>query len=492
MSDGEFGKPVILAVGDVLMADDREKLLRDAGLAVDHVADGASALAFAQKQVPQVWLVGEKLPDMDGVALLRALRERNLPHTALIALKNEGEASASRVRGAYDFLIEPVSRLKLVTALRNARERAMLHAAVEDLSPDMGPAGYFGFIGRSVAMRSVYRMMESVAGSRATVFITGERGTGKVVCANAIHKAGPRSDAPFVCVDCTSVPKDKLDAAIFGYLPELDIETEFGAGGAIARANGGTLFIREICALDPELQEKILRFLQTGRHVPFGTVNDARFLDDDVDVRVICDTDRDPMQEVMSGRFRQDLFYRLHVLPIHLPALREREGDAVEIAARTLREEAAEAGKHFRNLTPEARAAIAAYDWPGNVRELHSVIHEAVGTHDGEFLSLDMLPAFINSAVRSEDPESPRDAANAKVAEAAQGQEAQSAEEGGREEDEAGALTVDIGITLADMERNFIEATIDACDGSLPRAAKILGVSPSTLYRKRDTWMSGR
>ncbi|WP_321503155.1 sigma-54 dependent transcriptional regulator [Breoghania sp.] len=491
MSDGEFGKPVILAVGDVLMVGDREKILRDAGLAVEHVADGAAALAFAQKPVPQVWLVGERLPDMEGVALLRALRERNLSHTALIALKNEGEPTANRVRGAYDFLIEPVSALKLVTALRNARERAMLHAAVEDLSPDMGPAGYFGFIGRSVAMRSVYRMMESVAASRATVFITGERGTGKIVCANAIHKAGPNAGAPFVCVDCTAVAQDKLDASIFGYAPELEIDTDFGPGGAIAKANGGTLFIREICALDLPLQEKILKFLQTGSHVPFGNSTDGQVPVNDVDVRVICDTDRDPMKEVTAGRFRQDLFYRLHVLPIHLPALRDRGGDAVEIAGRTLREAAAEAGKRFRTLTPEARAAIAAYDWPGNVRELHSVIHEAVAAHDGVSLSVDMLPSFLGGAIANETPESPQDAEKPGAAEDASASDMQTVADDPHE-DEGPVLKVDIGITLADMERNFIEATIDACDGSLPRAAKMLGVSPSTLYRKRDSWTMGR
>ncbi len=491
MSDGEFGKPVILAVGDVLTGSGRIKLLRDAGLAVEQVADGASALAFAQKPVPQVWLVGEILPDMDAVALLRTLSERNLSHTALIALKNEGEPTANRVRGAYDFLIEPVGDLKLVTALRNARERAMLHAAVEDLSPDMGPAGYFGFIGRSVAMRSVYRMMESVAASRATVFITGERGTGKIVCANAIHKAGPNAAAPFVCVDCTAIDQDKLDASIFGYAPELEVDTEFGPGGAIAKANGGTLYIREICALDLSLQEKILRFLQTGRQVTFGNANDGELADDDIDVRVICDTDRDPMKEVTAGRFRQDLFYRLHVLPIHLPALRERDGDAVEIAGRTLREVAAEAGKRFRNLTPEASAAIAAYDWPGNVRELHSVIHEAVAAHDGMSLSLDMLPTFLRGSLESGKPESPNEVTERDPAEDAPPAEIQTVADDPHE-DEGPVLKVDIGITLADMERNFIEATIDACDGSLPRAAKMLGVSPSTLYRKRDSWTMGR
>ncbi|PTW61339.1 DNA-binding NtrC family response regulator [Breoghania corrubedonensis] len=482
MTNREFGNAPVLAVGEVLENDARRSALREAGIAVETAPDGATALKALEGACQRVVLVAEELDDMDGAALIRMLAERDLSHTVVLVLTARGAVDAARVRGAFDFLVEPVEALRLSTTLRNARERAILHAAVEDLSPDMGPAGYFGFIGRSVAMRSVYRMVESVARSRATVFITGESGTGKEVCAEAIHQAGPRAQEPFVFLDCAHLPADRLEAEIFGHAPDAGPATTFGPGGAALRADGGTLFIRDVCALDIELQAKLLHFLQTGRFTPHGTGREMA-----VDVRVICATDCDPMQEVTSGRFREDLFYRLHVLPIHLPPLREREGDAVDIAVRMLREAAAEAGKSFRSLTPQARAMLASYDWPGNVRELQAVIHCAVEAHEGEVLTADMLPARISG--ETGDASGVAHPAGATAPEA----EPQADPAGGPEPGPQGAegdtmLGLAVGETLAEMERRFIEATIEACNGSLPRAARTLGVSPSTLYRKRESW----
>ena len=486
MSEVEFGKPPVLVVGGLVAPGTRTDALRDAGIAVEAVPDGAAALALMERDARRVLLIAEDLADMPGTTLMRTLSERNVSHTSVLVLKPGGAVDGARVRGAYDFLVEPVDDLRLVTALNNARERAVLHAAVEDLSPDMGPAGYFGFIGRSVVMRSVYRMVESVARSRATVFITGEPGTGKEVCAEAIHKAGPRAQAPFVVLDCASLPADRQEAEIFGHAPEAVTDTAFGLCGAAASADGGTLFVRDISALHPELQVKFLHFLQTGLITPCGGGRERA-----VDVRVICASDRDPMQEVVAGRFREDLFYRLHILPIHLPPLRDREGDAVEIAARMLREAAAEAGKRFRGIAPEARAFIADYAWPGNVRELQSVVHAIVDAFDGDLLTADMLPAPIRGETGGEAASDAiavgTGCGNAETRAAATDGAALSSDAGGHSQGE-GTVGLVVGLTLAEMERRFIEATIEACDGSLPRAARMLGVSPSTLYRKRESW----
>ncbi|MDJ0932240.1 helix-turn-helix domain-containing protein [Breoghania sp.] len=210
------------------------------------------------------------------------------------------------------------------------------------------------------------------------------------------------------------------------------------------------------------------------------------------------------MQEVAAGRFREDLFYRLHVLPIHLLLLRDREGDAVEIAARMLREAAAEAGNGFCNLSHEVHMLIASYDWPGNVRELQFVIHQAVADHEGELLTSDMLPGKISgeSAEETTDGEGAREedvaAANSEAdvadseaasednADVADGAPSGTTASTGVGDDET--LRIAVGETLAEMERRFIEATIESCDGSLPRAARMLEVNPSTLYRKRESW----
>lgn len=483
MIEYETGQVPVLAVGAGLMEPCRLAALAQVGIAVESAQTGAMALAAVEKSGHDTVLVALPLSDMTGEALIDALKVRNASSTVVLVFAADCDVGEAALEQAYDYLVEPVDDRRLAVTARNARERARLHTALADLSPDLEPAGYFGFIGRSVAMRSVYRMIESVARSRATVFITGEDGTGKAVCAEAIHKAGPRRSGPFVTVDCATIPADRIETEIFGAADTGAAQPVlFGPRGAIAKADGGTLFLNEICALDNEMQAKILRFLQTAKIEPNGGAAAST-----VDVRVICATDRDPTAEVAAGRFRADLFYRLHVLPIHLPPLREREGDVLEIAIRTLRDQAARTGKRFRVLAPDARALLAAHEWPGNVRELEEAIFRAVDEHDGEVLTAEMLPVAHAFEIAPTVPARAPEAAPAPLAESEAAPSAVAEPEEGTAEDTE-SVTVAIGQPLAEMERQFIEATIDSCDGSLPRAARLLGVSPSTLYRKRESW----
>ncbi len=458
--------------------------LTRAGLPVDHVATGTEALERLQTGAYQVVLLDLQLPDIGGFEVMRTLRERGTDVTTVVVTGQGSVATAVEAmqRGAYDFLVKPVAAERLITTVRNAQERAMLQRTVEDLSPDSGTAGFFGFVGRSLIMRSVYRMIESVSKSRATVFITGESGTGKEVCADAIHRGGPRRDKPFIAINCAAIPRDLIESEVFGHIKGAFTGAISDRDGAVTQADGGTLFLDEICEMDMALQSKLLRFLQTGRIQPVGGTEHRT-----VDVRVICATNRDPAQEVAAGRFREDLFYRLHVLPIHLPPLRERSGDVIDIATHFLCAYAREERKQFRSLSTEAQELLISQPWPGNVRELQNVMRNAVVLNDGEVVTPDMLSLGGMNGDSPSNNAAETGGASVPVASADADGAVVPADravpmKGGP------SVSVPLGTSLSRMERTVIEATIDMCDGSLPKAARVLEVSPSTLYRKREMW----
>jgi len=210
------------------------------------------------------------------------------------------------------------------------------------------PTRFLGFIGSSPVMHNIYSMVRNIGKSTATVFITGDSGTGKEVCAQAIHKVSNRAKGPFIALNCGAIPKDLLESEVFGHLRGSFTGAIADKKGAAAAADGGTLFLDEICEMDLGLQTKLLRFLQTSTIQPVGATTPRR-----VDVRIVCATNRDPMEEVRAGRFREDLFYRLHVVPIFLPPLKDRQGDVLEIAEAAIQEMANEEGKRFARLSPE-------------------------------------------------------------------------------------------------------------------------------------------
>lgn len=315
-----------------------------------------------------------------------------------------------------------------------------------------------GFIGSSTAMQVVYRLIETAAGSRATVFITGESGTGKEVAASAIHKLSQRAAKPMIALNCAAIPKDLIESEIFGHVKGAFTGAVADRDGAAQRASGGTLFLDEICEMDLALQGKLLRFLQTGEFQRVGGSKTEK-----VDVRIIAATNRDPLAEVEAGRFREDLYYRLHVIPVMLPALRERGEDVLKIGQYFLSTYSAEEHKRFIGFTPEVMQMLRHYDWPGNVRQLQNIIQNIVVMNDGELVQPDMVPPPVGG--RWARPHSTR---------------------------RADATGVMLNIRpLAEVEREAIESAITACEGNIPKAAVLLGVNPSTIYRKLQQW-SGR
>jgi DNA-binding NtrC family response regulator len=322
-------------------------------------------------------------------------------------------------------------------------------------------------------MLAIYRTIENISQSRAAVFISGESGTGKELCAEAIHSQSPRKDRPFIAINCGAIPKDLIETELFGHVKGAFTGAVSDRQGAASLADGGTLFLDEICEMDIALQSKLLRFLQTGTLQRIGSQKLER-----VDVRVICATNRDPYVETVEGRFREDLYYRLNVIPVYLPPLREREEDAVLIANEFLRSFSLEEGKQFIRISAAASQSILNYAWPGNVRELANVLRRVVVMHDGPVVEVDMLPDSIR--MNRADSASPSDPA---------GSLANSTEEFISSDDPSIKHSwVPEGKTLANLEREIIEATIDRCQGNISEAAVTLGVSPSTLYRKRSSW----
>ncbi|MEO1114355.1 MAG: sigma-54 dependent transcriptional regulator [Pseudomonadota bacterium] len=453
--------------------------LSRAGLDTVHVETGTEALARLRKGGISVVLLDLQLPDMSGMDVLAAIREEQLPVTVVVVTSSGSIKTAvdAMQAGAYDFIVKPVAEERLVTTTRNALERETLTEVVEEVRKPAAGKLQHGFVGSSLPMTAVYKMIESVARSNASVFITGESGTGKEVCAEAIHRSSPRAKKPFVPLNCAAIPKDLIESEIFGHIKGAFTGATSDRDGAAARADGGTLFLDEICELELGLQAKLLRFLQSGTVQKVGS--DAL---KKVDVRIVCATNRDPLSEVEAGRFREDLFYRLHVLPIGLPPLRSRGADVLELAKHFLTQFAGEEGKAFEGFSVEAEEALLSHTWPGNVREMQNTIRNLVVLNEGPFVEADMLTTLQGRAPvpKTQAETVPVQSAAAQIVSGERGAVAA-----------AGAwpaITVTLGQPFEQLERQIIEATIDACGGSLPKTARTLQVSPSTLYRKKEIW----
>ncbi|TVQ58476.1 MAG: sigma-54-dependent Fis family transcriptional regulator [Rhodobacteraceae bacterium] len=455
--------PILLVEDTPSLSAVYAALLKKAGHAVDCAFTAAEARSRYQRGAHRVVLLDLMLPDGDGIDVLRSMRAEDPDIKAIVITANGSISRAVEAMraGAFDFLVKPFDETRLLKTV----DAAVESAADDAPQPEIREEGFQGFVGSSPAMRAVYDTIRDVGRSSATVFITGESGTGKEVCAQAIHALSPRRARPFVPLNCGAIPRDLLESEVFGHLKGSFTGAIADKPGAAATADGGTLFLDEICEMDIELQTKLLRFLQTGAIQPVGAPAPRK-----VDVRIVCATNRDPQAEVEAGRFRSDLFYRLFVVPIHLPPLRERGRDVIEIAEALLAEYARVEGKRFKTLSSGVVSAFASYAWPGNIRELQNVLRNITVLRDGEEITPDMLPARISAA---------REAMAAAPIDVFRTQENTSLR---------ARLKALVGAPLDRIEREFIEATIDACEGSIPKAARVLEVSPSTLYRKRESW----
>lgn len=425
---------------------------------------GEKAMDCLRKHSPEAMVLDLKLPDMEGLDILRWVIQEKIP-CSVVVVTGHGSvhvAVEAMRNGAFDFIEKPCNAERLLFAIRNALKARRLEVIDES---EQTRKEYCGFIGASHVMQSVYRTIDSVAGSRATVFITGESGTGKEVCAEAIHRRSPRNDKPFVTLNCAAIPNDLLESELFGHTKGAFTGAYAERQGVAAQAHSGTLFLDEIGEMDLAIQSKLLRFVQTGT---FQKVGGGKT--ESVDVRLVCATNRDPLKEVEAGRFREDLYYRLHVIPIPLPPLRDREDDVLPIATHFLQDFAKEEGKEFYGFSPEVEEKLRSYVWPGNVRQLQNVIRNIVVLHQGRLVTVDMLPSPLDKAFPARSTSSVLELAVPPVAEPVY----------------SGSQELIRPLWL--VEKDAIERAIAVCEGNIPKAAALLEVSPSTIYRKRLSW----
>lgn len=409
-------------------------------------------------------LLDLELPDMSGMDILQQITEQQLPcSVVVITAHGSVDVAVEAMRlGAFDFLTKPFDGKRLCATVRNAFKHQQLSSLVAQYRENFERSSFAGFIGASMPMQAVYRIIESAAPSKATVFITGESGTGKEVCAEAIHQCSPRREQPFIALNCAAIPHDLMESEIFGHVKGSFTGAQGDRKGAASLADGGTLFLDEICEMDLDLQSKLLRFIQTGtlQRVGSGKL-------ETVDVRFVCATNRDPLVEVKAGRFREDLYYRLHVIPLSLPPLRERGEDILLLARNLLQSYAKEESKRFKDFDAEAARVLLDYPWPGNVRELQNVVRNIVVLNDRELVSPDILPPPLNGS---------RGALPLAVS--------APAPVGSTEPVMSNAPIRPLWL----VEKETIEQAIASCDGNIPKAAALLEISPSTIYRKKQSW----
>ena len=439
------------------------RLLTEDGYEVDVAGSGEEALEKLLTAPPDVLLTDVRMPGIDGIELLTRARaiDPGLPVVIMTAYGTVRDAVEAMRAGADYYVTKPIDLDELALVLRRVHEHRALRREASHLRERVRQEHRFeNLLGSSVAMQSLIKSVVQVAPSRATVLLLGESGTGKERVAQAIHQASPRRDAPFIKLHCAALAETLLESELFGH--ERGAFT--GAGtrreGRFKMAHGGTLFLDEIAEVSPAIQVKLLRVLQEREFERVGGNETLK-----VDVRIVAATNRDLAGMVREGRFREDLYYRLNVVSLQLPALRSRRIDVPPLADHFLRRFAAEAGRELLGFTDEAMAALQAHDWPGNVRELENTIERAVVLCSGDRVDREHLALPTAGAA-------PRTASIAPPP-------------------VAGALGVAPpalpGSRLEDIERYAILSTLEACEGSTHRAADMLGVSVRMIqYRLRE------
>ncbi len=449
-------KPLVLVIDDE--TGSRESMaiaIEKAGCEVRTFDDARKALEYMEEVgTPRAAVCDLRMPGMDGVAFLKEVRERQLDLGVVLVTAHgsiESAVEAMRV-GADDYLTKPVDLYELRQRVMNLLEKQSLKEEVSSLREQLDKRyGFESIIGRSAPMEKLFEQMKLVAPTRSSVLVIGESGTGKELVANAVHRASPRRNERFLAINCGAIPSDILESELFGH--------ERGAfTGAVARkigkfelAHRGTLFLDEISELYPELQVKLLRVLEERQVMRVGGSDVI-----DVDFRLIAATNRDLEKEVAEGRFREDLYYRLKVVTLRIPPLRERVSDIQPLAQHFLDGFTQEHGKPAKRISPQALEVLVRYPWPGNVRQLRNVMESVVVFHQGEG---DVLPADL--------PVEVRDSVTISMVAGAPAQP-------------AGPDTR----TMADIEREAILETLSRTGGHRAKAAYLLGIGLRTLQRK--------
>ncbi len=383
----------------ILVVDDEAKMRRlleimltQMGHIVHQAENGQAALDFLSDHTVDLVITDLRMPELDGIGLLRMLREQQneVPVIVVTAYGTVESAVEAMKYGASDYIIRPFELDAVEAAVQRAlklskiqRENRFLRQSVE--------AGWGEFIGASPKMQQIYTLIQQVAPTRTSVLIQGETGTGKELVARAIHRASPRADALFVSINCAAIPADILESELFGYSKGAFTGANKERVGKFELAEGGTIFLDEITEMDFNIQAKLLRVLQERTLERLGSNRQIS-----VDIRVIAASNRSPKQAIVEQKLREDLYYRLNVFTIELPALRERQEDIVSLATHFLKKHASEFGFPFNGMTPDVEDYLMSYAWPGNVRELENMMERAIVISGGKEITLEHLPRDLD------------------------------------------------------------------------------------------------
>ncbi|HEY1548501.1 MAG TPA: sigma-54 dependent transcriptional regulator [Kofleriaceae bacterium] len=445
--------------GNILIVDDEEDtalLLRDSlrkrGFDVDAVTSGQAALEHLRTSPADVVVTDVQMAGISGIELCQELRTRH-PDLLPIVLTGQGglETAIAAIRaGAYDFITKPVKIDALAIAVGRAVEHLTLRREVKRLrSAADRDVPIDGIAGSSPAIRETIELVRRVADSDATVLVTGESGTGKELVARALHNLSPRRDQPFVAVNCAAMPAPLLESELFGHARGAFTDAKSARAGLFVQAGAGTIFLDEVGEMPIEMQVKLLRVLQERRVRPVGDDTEVA-----VRARVVTATNRDLEAEVAAKRFREDLFYRINVVPIAVPPLRDRAGDVLLLAQFFLDRAAKRLGKPVRSITVPAARLLSEYDWPGNVRELENSMERAVALCRLDAITVDDLPSKLRES----------DAQHMVVA----------------LESPAELVTLD------ELGGRYVRRVLASVNGNKTRAAKILGIDRRSLYRRLE------
>jgi two-component system response regulator HydG len=443
-------KPCVLVVDDEGgIRDSLKRLLERESFTVLTAANGKEGLDLLRREKINLILSDLMMPEMNGMDLLRASRVV-APETELIMLTAFGtiDTAVEAMReGAYDFITKPFKREHVLKSIKQALDRQALVLENQSLRAELtGSRQHGAIIGNSLALRRTLDIINQAAPSTATVLILGESGTGKELLARALHRGSGRHDRPFVAVNCSALPESIIEAELFGHEKGAFTGAVTSREGRFVAADKGTLFLDEIGELPPHIQVKLLRVLQEGEVERLGGKSVH------VDIRVVAATNRNVTEEVKAGRFREDLYYRLNVIAVKVPPLRERADDVPLLADHFVKKYAEKNGKRVAGLSQQAMDLLCAYDWPGNVRELENAMERAVVLSRSEIIDGPDLPPEIH----------------------------------GRPGMNGRCISIPIGTALDEIERRVIHETLRHTDGDKRLAAQLLGIATRTIYRKLE------
>ncbi|WP_316348937.1 sigma-54 dependent transcriptional regulator [Desulfuromonas acetoxidans] len=445
------GQRVLLIDNEEGLCRMMEAVLKDSGYQVKSYTRSFEAVEDFEAETYDLVISDIKMPGMDGLEVLQKIRSKDqrVPVIMITAYATVETSIQALRKGAYDMLTKPFEPEELLYRVKNALNHTLLAEENQELKKELSDKFSFdNIIGASSGLKSVLETVKKVAVRDTSVLITGESGTGKELIAQAIHHNSPRRNQRFMAINCGALPESVLESELFGYKKGAFTGAGSDRKGILETADGGTLFLDEIGNLPMNVQKTLLRFLQEQEFMRIGDTKPIK-----VDVRVISATNADLQEEMDEGRYREDLFYRLNVVNIHLPPLRERTADLPLLAAHFIRQQNKKFGTSVQGLTPEAMQLLCAYDWPGNIRQMENVVEACMTLESADLISLSVLSQFITVDATNQTTPAP-------------------------------TSSEDYAQALGEFETNYLINLLNATGGNVEEAARQAGMNMATIYRK--------